>query len=351
MIVWILRTLFVLGGTAVAYSVGIAMGASWWLGLAIGFPGSIAMVVGEWKLSRTRISVISSIVFGVLVGLLMTILAEKVVVLAAGELPRQYSRSFSLSLLVVFSYLAIAFIYQTRNKFRFIVPYAEFRPEQKTPRTVLLDTSVIIDGRIAELLQSPILEAPIVVHPLVLDELHKIADSDDPGKRQRGRFGIDTLEKLKDKAQPEVRFPDWQPETWRPVDEQLIAAARKTNARIMTNDYNLNRLATLEGIDVINLNELSNALKPIVLTDETINIKLTKKGERSGQAVGYLDDGTMVVVDDAAHRIGEEVSVVVTNTLTRETGRMIFAELYSNRNSDSPQKSSSHGRRRASKQN
>lgn len=347
MIVWILRSLFVMGGTAVAYSVAIAVGSAWWLGLAIGFPLSMGMVAAEWKLSRTRISVISSIVFGVLVGLLMTILAEKVIVLAVGNIQDpEYSRSLSLSLLVVFSYLAIAFIYQSRNKFRFIVPYAEFRPEQKTPRPVLLDTSVIIDGRIAELLESPILEAPIVVHPLVLDELHKIADSDDPGKRQRGRFGIETLEQLKENGQPEVRFPDWQPETWRPVDEQLIAAAKKTNARIMTNDYNLNRLASLEGIEVINLNELSNALKPIVLTDETISIKLTKEGERPGQAVGYLDDGTMVVVDDAAHRIGDEVNAVVTNTLTRETGRMIFAELYSGRE----EKSSAHGRRRSSRE-
>ena len=347
MIVWILRALFIMGGTGVAYSVGLAVSYPWW-GLAIGLPVSLLMVAAEWKLSRTRISVISSIVFGVLVGLLMTILAEKVIVLAMGEFgDAEYSRQLSLSLLVVFSYLAIAFIYQSRDKFRFIVPYAEFRPEQKNPRPVLLDTSVIIDGRIADLLQSPLIEAPIVVHPLVLDELHKIADSDDPGKRQRGRFGIETLEQLKEDGQPEVRFPDWQPETWRPVDEQLIAAARETNARIMTNDYNLNRLASLEGIDVINLNELSNALKPIVLTDETISIKLTKKGERPGQAVGYLDDGTMVVVDDAAHRIGDEVNAVVTNTLTRETGRMIFAELYS----DSSGESSSHGRRRANQKN
>jgi uncharacterized protein YacL len=275
----------------------------------------------------------------------MTVVAEKVIVLAFGDFSDPvYARQLSLCLLVGFCYLATAFIYTSRDKFRFIVPYVEFRPEHKGRSPILLDTSVIIDGRIAELLQTPVTEGPVVVHPLVLDELHKIADSDDQAKRQRGRFGIETLEQLKEHGRPEIRFPDWTPEAWRPVDEQLIAAARKTGGRIMTNDYNLNRLASLEGIDVINLNELSNALKPIVLTDETIELKLTKKGERPGQAVGYLDDGTMVVVDDAVDRLGEEVQVVVTNTLTRDTGRMIFAELYNSREHSS---SSSHGRRRS----
>jgi len=343
MLIWVLRALFVLGGTATAYSVGLATGSEKdFLFILLGLLVCGGLIFAEWYLSRSRISVISSIVFGSLVGILLAVLVKQVIVLSIGPFPEEkeaYEQSLSLSLIVVFTYLCTAFIYQTRDKFRFLIPYVEFRREEKTRRPIVLDTSVIIDGRIAELFSTGVLEGSIVVPQLVLDELHRIADSDDKLKRERGRLGLETLNDLRNREVVDIHIEDSLPAKERPVDEQLIDIAQKLSARIMTNDFNLNRLATLAGVDVINLNEVANALKPIALPDEKIEVKLIKRGEQRGQAVGFLQDGTMVIVDDAVSRVGQEVKAVVTNTITRETGRIIFAELAEKSSS------SSHGRR------
>jgi uncharacterized protein YacL len=236
---------------------------------------------------------------------------------------------------VIFSYLGIAFIYQSRDRFSFVVPYVEFRREEKGVKPVVIDTSVIIDGRIADIVKTGVIDGPLLVPQLVLRELHLLADSSDKLKRERGRLGLELLNQLRVNPSVDISIQDLAGDRDRAVDEQLVRMAGRVNAKLMTNDYNLNRLASLEGIGVINLNELANALKPVALPDERLTVKLIKRGEQHGQGVGYLADGTMVIVEDADHLLGQEVDIIVRNTLTRETGRMIFARTVPNQKDDS----------------
>ncbi|MCK4276427.1 MAG: PIN/TRAM domain-containing protein, partial [Phycisphaerae bacterium] len=203
--------------------------------------------------------------------------------------------------------------------------YVEFRREEKGIRPTVIDTNVIIDGRIADILRTGFVDGPVIVPQVVLRELHKIADSGDKLRRERGRLGLDVLNELREDPSVDVRIQEFAADDERPVDEQLVHIAKLLNGKLMTSDFNLNRLASLEGIGVINLNELANALKPVALPDEQLTIKIIKRGEQPGQGVGYLSDGTIIIVEDADHLLGQEVEVVVRNTITRDTGRMIFA--------------------------
>jgi uncharacterized protein YacL len=324
---WVFRALFILASAGTAYSMGLDMGQPL-LFLVVGIFLSLVVIGAEWFVSRGPIALVSSIVFGALLGMLFATLAVAVVGLAVEKETMDTMRDdLTGALIVVFSYLGIAFIYQSRDKFNLIVPYVEFRREEKGLRPFLIDTSVIIDGRIADVVETGLLDGPLVVPQVVLRELHQIADSNDKLRRERGRLGLSTLNKLREDPRADVRIQEFALDEERPVDEQLVRVAKMLNAKLMTTDYNLNQLASLEGITVVNLNELSNAVKPIALPDEGLRVKLLKKGEQPGQGVGYLPDGTMVIVEDAVALIGQEVEVIVRNTITRETGRMIFARL------------------------
>jgi uncharacterized protein YacL len=323
--VWVFRALFVLASAGTAYAIGLDLGEPFVV-LIIGIVASFLVIVAEWFVARGPIALISSIVFGALLGLLFATLTVAVVGLAIETTTMSKVREdLTGALIVVFTYLGIAFIYQSRDKFNLIVPYVEFRREEKSSRPTVIDTSVIIDGRIPDILKTSVLDGPLLVPQVVLYELHQLADSGDKIKRERGRLGLEVLNKLRDDPSLDVRIQDLGADEDRPVDEQLVRIAKLLNARLMTNDFNLNRLASLEGISVVNLNELANALKPVALPDEQLTVKLIKRGEQPGQGVGYLPDGTMVIVEQADHLLGEEVDVLVRNTITRETGRMIFA--------------------------
>ncbi len=327
MAIWILRGLFIIAGTAAAYNLcpeGRDPYHFMLLGLLIGG----LLVLAEWFLSRSPISVITSVVFGSIVGMVLAVLTLAVVEMAIGRIDNSIVRNnLLLALAVAFIYLSVAFLYQTRDKFRVVIPYVEFRREDKGARPVILDTSVIVDGRITDIVRAGVIDGPVIVPQIVMGELHHIADSEDKLKRERGRLGLKVLAQLRDDPKVDVRIEHIETDGRRSVDEQLMEAAKKLNARIMTNDFNLNRLSGLEEIDVLNVNELANALKPIALPDESISVKLIKRGEQAGQAVGYLGDGTMVVVEEATTMLGEETEIVVTNTITRDTGRMIFGRL------------------------
>jgi uncharacterized protein YacL len=322
---WVFRAIFVLATAGTAYSIGLGLGRPF-IVLLIGIVVSFLVIAAEWFVSRGPIALISSIVFGTLIGMLFATLTVSVVGLALDTQTMAAIRDEMTGvLIVIYSYLGIAFIYQSRDKFNLIVPYIEFRREEKGARPIVVDTSVIIDGRLGDILHTGILDGPLVIPQLVLGELHQIADSDDKLRRERGRLGLEALNKIRADPSADIRIQELAADHNRPVDEQLVRIAKMVNGRLMTNDFNLNRLAGVEGVDVINLNELANALKPIALPDEQITVKLIKRGEQPGQAVGYLHDGTMVIVEDAVHMIGQETSVVVRNTITRDTGRMIFA--------------------------
>jgi uncharacterized protein YacL len=191
----------------------------------------------------------------------------------------------------------------------------------------LLDTSVIIDGRIADICDTGFMEGIFIIPQFILQELQHIADSSDPLKRGRGRRGLDVLNRIQKQANLEVKIVDEDYPKIQEVDAKLIALAKDIHAKIVTNDFNLNKVAELQGIPVLNINQLFNALKPVVLPGEVMNVKILKEGKEPGQGVAYLDDGTMVVVDNARRFMGKSVDVTVTSVLQTTAGRMIFTVL------------------------
>ncbi len=193
--------------------------------------------------------------------------------------------------------------------------------------TKLLDTSVIIDGRIADLCETGFIEGTLIVPHFILQELQHISDSSDGLKRARGRRGLDILNVLQKMTNIQVKLVEDDFPHVKEVDTKLIELGKQMNGKVLTNDFNLNKVAGIQGVEVLNINDLCNALKPVVLPGETIRVFVLKEGKESGQGVAYLDDGTMVVVDHARASIGKNVDVVVTSVLQTSAGRMIFTRL------------------------
>jgi len=230
---------------------------------------------------------------------------------------------------VISCYVTISTLLQTKDEFRFIIPYVEFSKQVKGGRPLVLDTSVIIDGRIADVCDTRLIDTKLIVPRFVLQELQAIADSSDKLKRNRGRRGLDVLKRLQSNPKIELQMHDGNVPELRTgerirVDERLVILAKALNARVVTNDFNLNKIAQLQGVDVINLNELANAMKTVALPGEVMQVRIVKAGDQIGQGVGYLDDGTMVVVEQGRPLIGQEVAIVVTSVLQTPAGRMIF---------------------------
>ncbi|MCS7061561.1 MAG: TRAM domain-containing protein [Anaerolineae bacterium] len=191
---------------------------------------------------------------------------------------------------------------------------------------ILLDTSVIIDGRIADILATGFLRSALVVPRFVLNEVQRVADSPDALRRARGRRGLEVLKRIQREAPAQVAIVEADTTAARDVDEKLILLAREWQCPIMTNDFNLNRVASLQGVTVLNINELANAVKSVLIPGETLTIKIIQEGKEAGQGVGYLDDGTMVVVEEGRDRLNENITVTVTKVLQTSAGRMIFAK-------------------------
>jgi uncharacterized protein YacL len=232
--------------------------------------------------------------------------------------------------LILMCYICVSTLLQTKDEFRFIIPYVEFSKEVKGARPLVLDTSVVIDGRIADVAETRVIDQPMVVPRFVLQELQSIADSSDKLRRNRGRRGLDILNRLQKSPGIEVRIHDVEIAELagvREVDQRLVILAKHLGGRVVTNDYNLNKIARLQGVEVINLNDLANAMKPVVLPGENLTVKLIKKGEEQGQGVGYLDDGTMVVAEQGIYHLGETVRLTVTSVLQTSAGRMIFGRM------------------------
>lgn len=204
--------------------------------------------------------------------------------------------------------------------------FKERKAQQPAGVPKILDTSVIIDGRIADILETQFLEGPIVVPSFVLEELRHIADSPDVLKRNRGRRGLDVLNRIQKELGVAVQIVDRDFGAPMEVDSKLLRLAKSLDGKVVTNDYNLNKVAALQGVPVLNINELANAVKPVVLPGEEMTVTLIKDGKEVGQGVGYLDDGTMIVVDGGKRYIGETISVLVTSVLQTAAGRMIFAK-------------------------
>lgn len=319
---------------------------------------SFALVVADIFWRRKRLQALSGLFFGVLAGLAIAyVLAQTIDLVSTVYItPTGYSgqvtaappsstsvedtvRTDFIALVVEMIkafigasavFMCVSFVLQTKDDFRFVIPYVEFAKQTKGLRPILLDSSVVIDGRIADIADTRILDSDFIVPRFILTELQGIADSDDKLKRNRGRRGLDILNRLQSNPKMEIKILDTHiasVEDSPDVDAKLVALAKHLDGKVMTNDYNLNKIAQLRGVDVININDLANALKPVVLPGEGLTVKIVKPGEEMGQGVGYLEDGTMVVAEGARESVGKEVTITVTSVLQTSAGRMIFGRL------------------------
>ena len=335
MLLFLIRAAFVLVvaglGVRIARIVGEYQVANPYLVFVLVLIVAIAILVTDVMTPRKRIQTISAIYFGVIVGLILSDLVQSAFEPTLVLFMREEVRKATSGLVMIFiCYVCVSTLLQTKDDFRFIIPYMEFSKEVKGARPLVLDTSVVIDGRIADVAETRIIDQPLVVPRFVLQELQGIADSSDKLRRNRGRRGLDILNRLQKTTGVEVQIFDTElPELAgiREVDQRLVILAKHLGGKVVTNDYNLNKIARLQGVDVINLNDLANAMKPIVLPGETLTVKLLKRGEEPGQGVGYLDDGTMVVTEQGGYHLGETVRLTVTSVLQTSAGRMIFGRM------------------------
>lgn len=229
---------------------------------------------------------------------------------------------------ITFVYLSTVAILSMKE-LRVVLPAKEGIVDTQTPKIKILDTNVIIDGRIADICRTGFVEGTIYVPGFVIDELQHIADSPESLRRARGRRGLDILNQMQKERHLEVRTYDDMVDSSEPVDKRLVSLAKSINGVIVTNDFNLNKVAELEGVQVLNVNELANALKPVVLPGEEMRVRIIKEGNQPNQGVGYMDDGTMIVVEGGRDYIDQDVDVIVTSVLQTVAGKMIFASVKS----------------------
>ncbi len=323
-----IRIFFVFLSTIVGYYVGSLLGdfsiAYAVAGAGVGFFGSLLVIFLELKLKRFSVRNLSAAVFGLIFGFFMAWILTLVVRLIPMD-EKIYS-SLNIIFILVFCYLGMVIAIRGKDEFNLIIPYVRFARQEQRDEIIILDTSVIIDGRIVDIVKTHFVEGRLIIPRFVLRELQQIADSQDTLKRNRGRRGLDVLNELQKNTDLGVRIHEEDFADIKDVDAKLIRLAKLLNAKVFTNDFNLNKIAELQGITVLNINDLANALKPVVLPGEEMRVRITREGKEYNQGVAYLDDGTMVVVDNARHLIGQTISVVVTSVLQTSAGKMIFAD-------------------------
>jgi uncharacterized protein YacL len=295
-------------------------------GLFIGFGlGGLCVALDE-MLKGFSLRAFSAATFGLCLGALVAGLVDRSGLFPDTDDPQR--RVIRLALFLSFSYLGMVLAMRSNKEdFSLIIPYVRFAPQTKAETLLLLDTSVIIDGRIADLIEANFIEGILVVPRFVLHELQKIADSNDPVIRARGRRGLEMLTRLRQLKQNEVKIHDADFPEEAEVDSKLVRLARMIGAKLFTNDYNLGKVAELQSVPYVNLNELANALKPVILPGEVFSLRVVREGKDKGQGVGYLNDGTMVVVNNAQSMIGQQVNVKVLSLLQTGAGVIVFADL------------------------
>lgn len=327
--IWPLRILFLILCTVGGYAVSqvrpdlVQKGMFGWL---VGFGlGSILIAIDE-MLKGFSLRAFSAATFGLVLGTIIAWLIDvSGLFVFADENQRWMIR---LALFLAFGYIGMILAMRSNKEdFSLIIPYVRFASQSKPENLLLLDTSVIIDGRIADLIEARFIEGMLVVPRFVLHELQRLADSNDPIIRARGRRGLEMLTRLQQGKQSEVKihegdFPD-EPE----VDAKLVRLARALNAKLYTNDYNLGKVAELQSVPYININEMANLLKPVILPGEIFSIRVVREGKDKGQGVGYLNDGTMVVINNAQSMIGQQATVKVISLLQTGAGVIVFADL------------------------
>lgn len=340
-LLWVVRGLFIILSLGVATSIALQGSsqfdtpnvkaiASWTPSLffiAV-LLGVLAVIALDIFTRNKQITTLSAIYFGLILGLLFGDLFSRAIdPIVNTDSTKWVLTPLRILITLFFCYICVSTLFQTKDDFRFIIPYVEFSKQIKGGKPLVLDTSVIIDGRIADICDTKIIDTKLIVPRFVLHELQNVADSGDKLRRNRGRRGMDMLKRMQSNPKVDLHIHEGNiPELQdvHEVDQRLVILAKALSARVVTNDYNLNKVAQLQGVEVININELANALKSVALPGEVLKVKLIKPGDQIGQGVGYLDDGTMVVVEQGRALIGQDINATVTSVLQTSAGRMIF---------------------------
>jgi len=316
----------------------------WYLTIGLAAVLAAVFITIDLLTPSKKIATITGVSMGLLIGLLATVVVSFLMDLVEKGygLAPAWTSMVKILLGISFCYLGVTIVLQTQDDFRLVIPYVEFSKQFRGQRPMLLDSSALIDARFIEVAQTGLIHAPIVIPSFVVAELQLLADNADRSKRQRGRRGLDSIAKLQRTASVEVSLQTATvPGTG--VDQMLVELARQTQSTIVTTDTGLARVAAIQGVQSLNIHDLAGALRPTVIVGQTLAITPVRAGEQAGQAVGYLEDGMMVVIEDGGGSIGREVVATVASTLQTSAGRMVFARIGESRASEPrPSDSGSH---------
>lgn len=322
-----IRCFFVFISGVVGYYIGFLLDEPL-IGAQYGLVCSLILILIEKLISKVSVRGLSSVVFGLLLGVLMAKLISNILnLLPLGDFLSSVSE---IVLTLIFSYFGAVMALRGKDEFNIIIPYMRFKKQNSYEGKTLLDTSAIIDGRVHDIYNAKFLSGRLVVPSFVLKELQVISDSNDDVKRQKGRRGLEILKKMQEDRHIDITIHDEDElGMGEGVDTKLIHLAKLMDARVCTTDFNLASIASFQGVEILNVNELANVVKPVVFIGEGLRLKLIKKGKEPGQAVAYLDDGTMVVVKNAAEFIGQDKEVIISSIIQTQTGKMVFGQIHS----------------------
>ncbi len=326
--IWLIRVLFVIIGSLVGYLCSSSIHIDRWQGLVVGFCFAVVLVIIERFLKHISLKELLITLLGLILGLVAAnLLVFLTSIIIVGNDNNSVLSMVAASSSLTLGYLGMSIAYKRRDEFGSLIPVgASYARRGRSNDLKILDTNVIIDGRILDICETGFIEGTLLIPRFVLNELQYIADSSDVLRRNRGRRGLDILHGMQKSPNIDVRISEEDFLDVREVDAKLIELAKSMGAKVVTNDFNLNQVAELQAVTVLNINELANAVKPVILPGETMTVRVVKEGKEYGQGVAYLDDGTMVVVDNGRSLMGQTVDVVVTSILQTAAGRMIFTK-------------------------
>lgn len=325
----IVMLLYVLSINRNADDLEVGFAKNWWIPVLTALVLAGVFLAVDLMTPRKKISLISGVVFGLMAGLTTAWVFTAVIDLVVQSWDIQagaFVTAIKVLLGVSLSYLGITMVLQTQDEFRLVIPYVEFAKQMRGPLPLVLDTSALIDARIADIAASGLIQQTVVIPEFVLEELQLLADSRDRMKRNKGRRGLDIANKLQRMSGVDVML-DTTPTQKKGVDLALVELCSRMPAMLVSLDVALVRIASIQKIRVLNVNDLANALKPVVIPGKMISVELIKPGEQHGQAVGYLEDGTMVVAEDGYPYIGETRELVITSSMQTAAGRLLFARV------------------------
>ncbi|MDR1941053.1 MAG: hypothetical protein LBQ47_01850 [Endomicrobium sp.] len=324
MLIWIVRILIVLAGPSIAYfQVGHSLS-----NLLIGLAISLAIVFFEYLFQKTPLDTLIIGIIGIVLGLILAKIIDYGAMYVENASVDDFFAKYSLLIKIVFAYFGMVVAVKKKDEIDLLdKDIFKLSKKEKPYEPVLLDTSAIIDGRIYDISETKFILATLVIPKFVLNELQALADSNDAIKRNRSKRGLDIVAKLQKSENTLTRIYDKDYPSIHGTDSKLIELAKDLKAKIITTDFNLNKMASIQGITVLNINDLGNSLTPIYLPGEKFMIFLVKDGNQPNQAVGYLDDGTMVVAEDGRKYIGKRMELNVTSIIQNSSGRMVFGKV------------------------